>query len=304
MPRQPWRPPELVGQIFQGSTALRHKLLTAHQLRSSAWRRLHRDVHCDNRLTQDHGLRCRAAALTMPAGAVIAGRSAAYLWGVDHAAGFAEPVEIIIGSTSPWMPQQSIRLHSTDLRTDDIATHAASDLRLTTASRTAWDLAAWVNVVDAVSTIDGLLGAGLVTPGQLAEFAIGRAGRRGSVRAKRAFELADGRAQSRPESRLRVNLVLDGFPIPEVQHPVPVSGRLLHPDLAWPEYKVAVEYDGEWHDNSGQFHLDRRRLNLLVTEGWIVLHVTSRRLRDDLDGVKRELRKSLVSRGWTGSSRA
>jgi hypothetical protein len=24
-------------------------------------------------------------------------------------------------------------------------------------------------------------------------------------------------------------------------------------DLAWPEQKVAVEYDGAWHDSPGQF---------------------------------------------------
>ena len=23
---------------------------------------------------------------------------------------------------------------------------------------------------------------------------------------------------------------------------------IVHPDLAWPEFKVALEYDGQWHD--------------------------------------------------------
>ena len=59
-----------------------------------------------------------------------------------------------------------------------------------------------------------------------------------------------------------------------------------------------MEYDGEWHADADQLHDDRRRLNLLVSSGWIVLHVTSRRLARDFTGVVREVRTALASRGW------
>ena len=52
-------------------------------------------------------------------------------------------------------------------------------------------------------------------------------------------------------------------------------------DLAFVERRVAIEYDGAWHANAGQFALDRRRLNRLVAAGWTVLHVTRPTWRPD-----------------------
>ena len=61
---------------------------------------------------------------------------------------------------------------------------------------------------------------------------------------------------------------------------------------------MAVEYDGQWHADAEQLHRDRRRLNQLVAAGWLVLHVTSQRLRHDFAGIVRETRAALLSRGW------
>jgi hypothetical protein len=36
----------------------------------------------------------------------------------------------------------------------------------------------------------------------------------------------------------------------------------------------------------------RQRLNQIVGDGWIVLHVTAKRLREDLDGIVTEVRSS------------
>jgi very-short-patch-repair endonuclease len=38
-------------------------------------------------------------------------------------------------------------------------------------------------------------------------------------------------------------------------------------DLAFPDRRVAIEYDGPWHGEPGQLARDRRRLNALVTAG-------------------------------------
>ncbi|WP_194821375.1 endonuclease domain-containing protein [Micromonospora sp. S-DT3-3-22] len=163
----------------------------------------------------------------------------------------------------------------------------------------AWETAAWLEPVRAVGIVDALLGGGLTSPAALAEIAQRFADRRGGRRASRVFALADPAAQSPPESHLRVRLVLAGLPRPVAQHPVRLpSGLVLHPDLAWPEFGVAVEYDGHWHTDPDQMHRDRRRLNQLVAAGWVVLHVTSRRLRDDFPAVLREVRDVLAQRGW------
>jgi very-short-patch-repair endonuclease len=82
-----------------------------------------------------------------------------------------------------------------------------------------------------------------------------------------------------------------------VQFRVFVNGRFVaRVDLAWPECRVAIEYDGQWHGQPGQLHADRHRLNRLVTAGWLVLHVTSLRLRTDLDGIVTEVTTALASR--------
>ncbi|WP_203741611.1 endonuclease domain-containing protein [Catellatospora bangladeshensis] len=102
-----------------------------------------------------------------------------------------------------------------------------------------------------------------------------------------------------------VGLVLAGLPRPVTQHVVEDRGRFVaRVDLAWPEYRVAVEYDGVWHAQADQFHRDRQRLNRLVGQDWIVLHLTAQRLRDDLPAFTAEVRTALRTRGWRPTRRA
>ncbi|MEV4659041.1 hypothetical protein [Micromonospora sp. NPDC049301] len=150
-----------------------------------------------------------------------------------------------------------------------------------------------------MTIVDDLLRQGMTDRDTLAEVAARNADRPGGRRARWLFELADPAAQSPPESQLRVRLVLGGLPRPIVQHAIRLpDGVVLHPDLAWPEYRVAVEYDGQRQADSDQLHLDRRRMNLLVGAGWLVLHVTSRRLHAEFPAVLGEVRTALIARGW------
>ncbi len=50
-------------------------------------------------------------------------------------------------------------------------------------------------------------------------------------------------------------------------------------DFAWPGRRLAVEYDGAWHAEPGQFAADRRRLNRLTAAGRRVVFVTAEDLR-------------------------
>ncbi len=237
--------------------------------------------------------------LAVPPDAVIAGPSAAYLLGAESAVRDTDLVHLLVARKHRFGPVHGLKVHTTGTLDAADVTHARG-LPCTTASRTAWDVVLWQDLVRAVVTIDAMLHADLVSKDEL-RYRLERNRHeriRGWVRAERVFGLADGRAQSPPESEVRVRLVLHGLPPPVPQHPVRVrSGRLLHPDLAWPEYRVAVEYDGAYHSDPEQMHVDRRRLNELVDAGWIVLHVTSRRLRSDFAGVVREVREALRSRG-------
>ncbi len=102
---------------------------------------------------------------------------------------------------------------------------------------------------------------------------------KGIVAARRAVALADPRAESRPESRVRVWFALDGLH-PEPQYWIEdSSGRLARADLAFPERKVAVEYDGSWRDGElWALNRDRDRLNRVQAAGWEIVFVTAQLL--------------------------
>jgi very-short-patch-repair endonuclease len=294
----PYRPRELRFQVFRGREAIESLVLTAGQLRSDAWVRLDHDVYADSRLESDHDLACRAAALRLPPEAAFAGPSAAYLLGVAHAARASDPVHVVVPPSVRLPSRSRVRVHHVELSLGDV--DSTSGLPRTSPARTVWDLSAWMAPTSSVPIIDSLLGLGVVDLEALNQYIVGRQAQRGFRRAGHAVALADGRAQSAPESVLRVRLMLAGLPRPVVQLPVMVGSITLHPDLAWPEYLVAIEYDGQWHDEPGQMHRDRRRLNKLVAAGWAVLHVTSERLRRDFRGVVAEARATLRARGWPG----
>jgi hypothetical protein len=108
----------------------------------------------------------------------------------------------------------------------------------------------------------------------------------GSGRAREVAGLADGLAESAQETRLRLLMHRAGMPAPVAQHRVfDDDGFIARLDLAYPELKLAIEYDGMWHGERSAFLDDRRRLNRLVAAGWVVLHVTA----DDLEHPERLL---------------
>ena len=111
-------------------------------------------------------------------------------------------------------------MHNATLDPDDI--EDAGWCSRTTPTRTAWDIAAWHDLLVAVPLLDRLLRDDLVDPSELDRLALRKDGQRGNRQARRAFALADGRAQSPPESVLRVRLTTAGLPPAIPQCPVAV----------------------------------------------------------------------------------
>jgi very-short-patch-repair endonuclease len=73
-----------------------------------------------------------------------------------------------------------------------------------------------------------------------------------------------------------------GLPDPKINHRVRVGGRVRYLDLAWPDAKVAVEFDGFVpHSTRRVFDDDRARQNDLVDDEWSVFRVTKTMLEDD-----------------------
>jgi hypothetical protein len=66
-------------------------------------------------------------------------------------------------------------------------------------------------------------------------------------------------------------------------------------DAYWPDCGLVVELDGyEFHRTRAAFERDRARDRTLQSAGWRVIRITWRQLRDDPDGIVRDLRMLLT----------
>jgi very-short-patch-repair endonuclease len=273
------RPLALRGKVFRKRDVVATGLLTTDALRSSAWRRLYRGVYADAALPDTFGLRVSGAALLVPAAAAFSGRTAAFLHGAETLADVRMPVEISVPAGVRFGPVTGLIVRHAVLPDGDVT--RVRDRRCTTRIRTALDIARTGSLSEAVVALDVLLARHIVEAGELREAAAALAPRRGCRKALKAVGLADGRAESPPESRLRVLLAEAGLPaVPQFTVRGSDGAFAARVDLAYPAQRVAVEYDGYWHAEGGQFSKDRQRLNRLAAAGWTVVHVTASDLRD------------------------
>ena len=266
------QPACLLGSPFRGTEAVARGLLSPDQLRSSAWRRLFRDVYLHRDVGVTHEVRAVAAAALVLPGAVVTGRSAAVLWGVDLA-GEDDDVELTLPPERHPVRATGLTVHRARLAGPDVLRRCG--VPTTTPEATALDLAGRLEGDHAVVAVDRVLSTGLVDLVPLRARAAQATGR-GSARARAVCALADERSESPQETRLRLLVVRSGLPAPVPQFSVRVDGRFVaRVDLAWPDQRVAVEYDGRWHAEPGQFARDRQRLNRLQAAGWRVVFVTA-----------------------------
>lgn len=122
---------------------------------------------------------------------------------------------------------------------------------------------------------------------------------RGTVHARGLLDLGSERAESPPESWLRLRLVEKGFPIPEVNWVLctPDGREIYRLDLAWPSLRICVEYDG-WQAHVGRASPDAARAAELRRNGWIVLRVAVGDLHR-IDRFLSDLRGAFRERGYT-----
>nr|WP_243850499.1 DUF559 domain-containing protein [Modestobacter marinus] len=116
----------------------------------------------------------------------------------------------------------------------------------------------------------------------------------GVSRVRRAVPLVDPRAESAPESKVRVAAVLAGLaPVPQL---LVIEGGVFlgRVDLGWPEVRLAVEYEGAHHFDAEQIVRDDERYAAMIAAGWRVIRLSSTDLRD-LDGVVRRIHAALTT---------
>jgi hypothetical protein len=272
MPPVPFVPAELRNAVFRGSAVVRIGLLTPNQLRGPAWRPLFKDVYAHAEMQVTHALRTRVAAQLVVPEAVVTGRSAAVLWGVELA-GPDDDIELTLPPSAHPRRIPGVRVRRAHLRPEHVRRRRG--VLVTSPEMTAVRVAGSLPRDDAVAAVDQLIATRLVDLTSVRELAAATRGP-GSARARAVAELADGLAESPPETRLRLLIGRSSLPAPVAQYRVIVDGRFVaRVDFAWPAQKVAVEYDGLWHAEAGQFARDRQRLNRLHAAGWRVVFVTA-----------------------------
>jgi hypothetical protein len=264
-----------MAEAFLGSEVVRAGLLTRRQLDGPAWRRLFRDVYVHVGVEVTHELRAAAVCLLLPE-ALVTGRSAAVLWGVP----LADPWDDVELTLAP--SAHPCRLPGTRVRRARVPVEQRrrrAGIPVTTPEATAVRLACCPPLDDAVIAVDRMVDSGIVDLEPVRALANAMRGP-GSARARSVCALADGLAGSPQETRLRLLIHRSGLPAPVAQHWVVVHGReIARVDFAWPDKKIAVEYDGLWHAEPGQFAKDRDRLNRLREAGWTVVFVTAADMR-------------------------
>ena len=259
-----------IREPFFGSAALAVGALTRHALRTR-YVAIHYDVYIAKDTEMTAVLRAKASWLRTRGHGVLAGFSASALHGAKWIdAGLPATVIDTNRRRTPGITVWAVAI-------DDDEIQSIDGMRVTTAARTAVDLACRYPLDPAVAAIDALARATRLKVPDI-ELAAGRhPGRHGLERARKAIELVDPGAESPQETRVRLLIIRAGYPPPETQIPVynEYGVRIGEVDMGWRDLKIAVEYDGKHHRMSrDRFDKDIRRIRELTEAGWIVIRVT------------------------------
>lgn len=277
-------PDVLRGRVFRASVVTGRGLLTRNQLRGPTWRRVWPDLYVHRDVPVTHALRARTATAFLVPGSVVTGCSAAVLWDVDLVDAAAD-VELTVPPGHHPVRVPGLRVRRSRLPAEWVVRRRGVDV--TTPDATAVRVAVALPGDDAVVAVDQLVVSGVVGLGAVRGLAAGARGP-GMARAREVCRLADGLAGSPQETRVRLLVARGGLPAPVAQFVVrDARGFVGRVDFAWPERRVAVEYDGVWHAEPGQFARDRQRLNRLQAAGWRVVFVTAADLHRPAELVRR-----------------
>ena len=230
---------------------------------------------------QDPLVRARAAALVLPTHGVIGGWAAAALHGVPASwldgrrGGQVLPVPVVVPPPNRARSRRGLAVTASALRDTDVV--VASGLPVTSGIRTAFDLMRMAATVPkAVAAGDAAVRFGMTDRASVITYASERPGWRGVRRARHAAELLDGRAESPPESEVRVLWIDSGLGVPVPQQRIldELGVFVARVDLLDANAGVVGEYMGAWHRDGRRPWADtvRRRhleaVGLEVVEWW------------------------------------
>ncbi|MGW4497187.1 endonuclease domain-containing protein [Micromonospora sp. NPDC004336] len=265
MSTQLWRAGELMRDLTVKRIRTRLDRAELHRVR----RGVYGDQPCDD---EDE---LRALMLCLPEEAMLTRQSAARRYGFGVLR--EDIVHVQLPATVPKPRLPGLVVHHSVIPTRPVLVRGVPCVP---AARCAVELARTVRRLDALPVLDAAIRSGTVDPHELmAEVAVHR-GLRGVRQIRNLVPLADGRAECRQESQLRLVLVDGRLPAPEPQLWVHDGDGLprYRLDLGYRARRVGIEYDGASHLERDQLRYDRERMNWLDVNGWRMRYFTDRDL--------------------------
>lgn len=228
--------------------------------------------------------RCRAFTLRMPPAAFFSSVTAARLQGIPLPLELQQTPVIHVAVPAPHHASaaRGVIGHKVQLMGDDV--HELHGLRLSTPARLWCELAAELDLGDLVAAGDYIIHwrLPLCSLEELRDAVERFPGRTGRAKLRAALLLLNNRSESPRESLLRVILVSAGLEGLRANLRVRVRGRAFRIDLALPRYKIALEYQGEHHNDPEQWRKDMTKREILATDGWHTMEINA----DDLHGTE------------------
>ena len=270
------------GLPFRGTEAVAQGILTTHDLRVRCTRRM-QDVHQVRGAGYGPDEHLRAAWSWAPEGSVVAGLGAARL----HGERMLADDRVLKAGLDLYVPTRSraprgvrLRIRNRHLRPEHVVTVDGIDC--TSIARTAADLGRWRrDPVESVVAVDALCRATGIPPAHLEPELKRMRPIHGLARVLELLPLCDHRADSPPETRLRLAIRFSPLPDPEPQVAIR-DGHGRHvatADLGYRRARVALFYDGEVHLQREQRDWDANVTARLTELGWRSLRITAGMLR-------------------------
>jgi hypothetical protein len=244
--------------------------------------------------------RCRAYEPRLIGAQFFSHQTAALLWGLPLPGPL--PEELHVSAIPPGREPRTRGVigHRIDVALDRLTLRHG--LPVANPVETWAQLASTIGEDHLVAAGDALLTAGLADRADLLE-AAQQPRRRGAKALAAAVPFVRAGAESPRESAVRLVLVRAGLPEPELNGNLhDDSGHFLaRLDMAYPEYRVAVEYDGRQHADLDQFRRDADRWPAIAGQGWILIRVLDHHLAEPERRIVAPTRRALLSRGWPGA---
>ena len=242
--------------------------------------------------------RCHAFAVRMPSGAFFNSATAALIMGAPLPLRLEHATELHVAVVAPVraLKSRGVIGHKVQLMGAD--TRAWNGLVISSPERMWCELAELLQLHELVAVGDYLIHwTAPMTSIAALQTAIERyPGRRGKSVARLALPLLHDRIESPKESELHVILVLAGFRGFEINYPIVIERRRYRADVAFPEYKFILEFQGDYHRDPVQWRADMTRIAKFETVEWYVMQINSDDLRKPTELVAR-IRAKLSHRG-------